>query len=80
MSQERQDPDTCKHDQITITEQGSMFSSHTRQDGEWSHDNSVGDYNNKILVECHDCWTEFKYFRSQLPVWVEKAMNEFLEN
>lgn len=71
----------CRHQKITIIENGDWFTSHDRDDnGEWSHWQSNGDYHGRIHVECHECGLKRAYSRNHLPKWLKKAFEDALES
>lgn len=68
----------CSHATLTITEFGGWITEHSREDGEWTHNNEPGHYNSKLLVECHDCGHKAYYWRGakRKPRWLSKAIGE----
>ena len=59
----------CPHKQITITEEGNWFTSHTREsDGGIWHNNEPGNYRGSVRVQCFDCGLDKTWRnKSKLP-------------
>ena len=53
----------CKHANITITEFIGGITEHTREDGQWYHNNEPGGYIQKLHVECSDCGLRRYYWK-----------------
>jgi hypothetical protein len=68
----------CKHPTLTIVEEIKCFGQHTRDNGEWSHNNVDGSYNSKLDVSCRDCGMHRMFWRGSknLPKYLKEAMRE----
>lgn len=67
----------CKHEKISIREQGSSFTNHDREeDGTWTHDNRPGAYRLTLRVECRKCDKHWNYSKQNAPAWLKKYLSE----
>ncbi len=71
--EDRQGVAVCKHKNIVIIEHGTAYTNHVREDGEWSHQSTLGDYTGIIEVECLDCGLSAQYGKRR-PKWLVDAL------
>lgn len=67
----------CKHERLSICEIGSWVTQHDREtSGEWSHNQTPGNYAAVITAECRDCGRHWKYSRYHVPEWLRLRLDE----